>query len=156
MSPRITTSVVLGCVTSMVRHSLTEKNLMETRCRMICVAPEQGSGREGCTRGDRPRSRRVLTPRGLLGWFIVLLLSGCGASSAPSASSSSPAASGQMTAASPTPPSQEPPPSLVDACFAGGALHARSMWLRASDGVRLYGVEAGRGPTAVVLAHEGG
>ena len=44
----------------------------------------------------------------------------------------------------------------MDACFAGGALHARSMWLRASDGVRLYGVEAGRGPTAVVLAHEGG
>jgi pimeloyl-ACP methyl ester carboxylesterase len=30
------------------------------------------------------------------------------------------------------------------------------MWIRASDGVRLYAVQAGRGPTAVVLAHEGG
>jgi pimeloyl-ACP methyl ester carboxylesterase len=30
------------------------------------------------------------------------------------------------------------------------------MWFRASDGVRLYGIEAGRGPIAVVLAHEGG
>jgi hypothetical protein len=30
------------------------------------------------------------------------------------------------------------------------------MWFRASDGVRLYGVEAGRGPIEVVLAHEGG
>jgi alpha-beta hydrolase superfamily lysophospholipase len=30
------------------------------------------------------------------------------------------------------------------------------MWFRASDGLRLYGIEAGRGRTAVVLAHEGG
>ncbi len=30
------------------------------------------------------------------------------------------------------------------------------MWIRASDGVRLYAIEAGQGPTAVVLAHEGG
>jgi pimeloyl-ACP methyl ester carboxylesterase len=30
------------------------------------------------------------------------------------------------------------------------------MWFRASDGVRHYGVEAGKGPIAVVLAHEGG
>jgi alpha-beta hydrolase superfamily lysophospholipase len=30
------------------------------------------------------------------------------------------------------------------------------MWLTASDGVRLYGIEAGKGPIAVVLAHEGG
>jgi len=30
------------------------------------------------------------------------------------------------------------------------------MWFKASDGVRLYGIEAGTGRTAVVLAHEGG
>jgi pimeloyl-ACP methyl ester carboxylesterase len=30
------------------------------------------------------------------------------------------------------------------------------MWFKASDGVRLYGVESGTGGTAVVLAHEGG
>ncbi len=30
------------------------------------------------------------------------------------------------------------------------------MWFAASDGVRLYGTEAGSGRTAVVLAHEGG
>jgi len=30
------------------------------------------------------------------------------------------------------------------------------MWIRASDGVRLFAVETGDGPTAVVLAHEGG
>jgi hypothetical protein len=30
------------------------------------------------------------------------------------------------------------------------------MWSRASDGVRLYGVESGTGRTAAVLAHEGG
>ncbi len=30
------------------------------------------------------------------------------------------------------------------------------MWIRASDGVRLFAVETGDGPAAVVLAHEGG
>jgi alpha-beta hydrolase superfamily lysophospholipase len=30
------------------------------------------------------------------------------------------------------------------------------MWFAASDGVRLYGIEAGTGRTAVILAHEGG
>jgi pimeloyl-ACP methyl ester carboxylesterase len=30
------------------------------------------------------------------------------------------------------------------------------MWFRASDGVRLYGIEAGSGRTVVVLGHEGG
>jgi pimeloyl-ACP methyl ester carboxylesterase len=30
------------------------------------------------------------------------------------------------------------------------------MWFKASDGVKLYGVEAGTGRTAVVLVHEGG
>ncbi|MGH9198050.1 MAG: alpha/beta hydrolase, partial [Acidimicrobiia bacterium] len=29
------------------------------------------------------------------------------------------------------------------------------MWFRSSDGVRLFGIEAGTGRTAVVLAHEG-
>jgi alpha-beta hydrolase superfamily lysophospholipase len=30
------------------------------------------------------------------------------------------------------------------------------VWFPASDGVRLYGIEAGTGRTGVVLAHEGG
>jgi pimeloyl-ACP methyl ester carboxylesterase len=30
------------------------------------------------------------------------------------------------------------------------------MWFRASDGIRLFGIEAGMGPIALVLAHEGG
>jgi len=30
------------------------------------------------------------------------------------------------------------------------------MWFKASDGIRLYGIEAGTARTAVVLAHEGG
>jgi len=32
---------------------------------------------------------------------------------------------------------------------------AEPLWLETSDGVRLYAIEAGRGPTTVVLAHQG-
>jgi pimeloyl-ACP methyl ester carboxylesterase len=48
------------------------------------------------------------------------------------------------------------PPSLVTACgSSASALAARPLWLRTSDGVHLYAVEAGTGPTTVVLAHQG-
>ena len=47
-------------------------------------------------------------------------------------------------------------PGLTEACSSTSGLRARSMWFAASDGVRLYGIEAGTGRTAVVLAHEGG
>jgi pimeloyl-ACP methyl ester carboxylesterase len=48
------------------------------------------------------------------------------------------------------------PPSLVTACgSSASALAARPLWLRTSDGVHLYAVEAGTGSTTVVLAHQG-
>ncbi len=50
-----------------------------------------------------------------------------------------------------------PAPSLASTC-AGQSPHVAvtAAWLDTSDGVRLYSVSAGRGPTAVVLAHESG
>jgi len=48
------------------------------------------------------------------------------------------------------------PPSLKEACAATSGLAARPVWLTTSDGVRLYAVTAGRGSTAIVMAHEGG
>lgn len=57
---------------------------------------------------------------------------------------------------SPATVEQEPPPSLRDACYSTYGVKARTMWFRASDDVRLYGIESGGGDTAVVLAHEGG
>jgi pimeloyl-ACP methyl ester carboxylesterase len=48
------------------------------------------------------------------------------------------------------------PPSLVSACGSSySSLGARPVWLRASDGTRLYAIAAGAGSTAVVLAHQG-
>lgn len=47
------------------------------------------------------------------------------------------------------------PPSLADACFGDSGVRAQPLWLTASDGIRLYAIEAGHGSTAVVLAHEG-
>jgi predicted alpha/beta hydrolase len=47
------------------------------------------------------------------------------------------------------------PPSLADACGSFGGVAAKSTWLTTSDSVRLYAVEAGDGPVAVVLAHQG-
>ncbi len=48
------------------------------------------------------------------------------------------------------------PPSLVAACGDASGIKARPFWLTAADRVHLYAVEAGHGPTAVVLAHQGG
>lgn len=47
------------------------------------------------------------------------------------------------------------PPSLAAACGDAYRIAARPLWLTARDGVRLYAVEAGKGSTAVVLAHQG-
>jgi pimeloyl-ACP methyl ester carboxylesterase len=47
------------------------------------------------------------------------------------------------------------PPSLVDACGDASAIAAHPFWLRTSDGVRLYAIEAGAGSTTIVLAHQG-
>ena len=47
------------------------------------------------------------------------------------------------------------PPSLAKACGSTSGLDARSSWLKTADGVRLYMIEAGSGPTTIVLAHQG-
>jgi pimeloyl-ACP methyl ester carboxylesterase len=47
------------------------------------------------------------------------------------------------------------PPSLAKACGSTSGLDAQSAWLKTADGVRLYMIEAGSGPTTIVLAHQG-
>jgi dienelactone hydrolase len=47
-------------------------------------------------------------------------------------------------------------PPLVSECGSSPRFRARTFWLETSDRVRLYAVEAGRGATTVVLAHQGG
>lgn len=71
------------------------------------------------------------------GLVVVSVTAGCG--SGHKATSSEPAA-----------------PALKRECgsFVSG-LEARPLWLETSDGVRLYGIRAGDGPTTVVLAHQG-
>lgn len=61
---------------------------------------------------------------------------------------------GSSTAVTPT--RQTAAASVESACSSNSGVHARPMWFAASDGVRLYGIEAGTGRTAVVLAHESG
>lgn len=47
------------------------------------------------------------------------------------------------------------PPSLATACGSASGIHARALWLRTEDDVRLYAIDAGTGSVAVVLAHQG-
>jgi uncharacterized protein len=47
------------------------------------------------------------------------------------------------------------PPSLIEACGSTSGLDAQSSWLKTADGVRLHMIEAGGGPTTIVLAHQG-
>jgi len=61
-----------------------------------------------------------------------------------------------LVAAVPAGLAEEGPPSLVEACGSADTFPAQSMWLKTSDNVRLYAVDAGDGPVAVVLAHQGG
>jgi pimeloyl-ACP methyl ester carboxylesterase len=49
-----------------------------------------------------------------------------------------------------------PAPTLEQACGSTSGLRAQAHWLRTSDGVRLFMVEAGKGRTTIVLAHQGG
>lgn len=46
------------------------------------------------------------------------------------------------------------PPSLTASCGDASGVTARPFFVRTSDGVGLYSIEAGDGPTAVVLVHE--
>jgi esterase/lipase len=48
------------------------------------------------------------------------------------------------------------PPPLAAACGSTSGVIARPTWLTTDDGVRLYAIEAGRGRSTVVLAHQGG
>lgn len=53
--------------------------------------------------------------------------------------------------------SPPPAPTLASTCGTMPAgLRARTSWLRASDGTRIYSASAGSGDTVVVLAHESG
>jgi alpha-beta hydrolase superfamily lysophospholipase len=52
------------------------------------------------------------------------------------------------------PPQVPAPRSLASKCGDAGGISARPSWLRTSDGVRLYAIEAGRGSVGVVLVHE--
>jgi dienelactone hydrolase len=49
-----------------------------------------------------------------------------------------------------------PPPTLEATCGSVYKLEAKAYWLTTRDGVRLYGIEAGSGATAIILAHGGG
>jgi pimeloyl-ACP methyl ester carboxylesterase len=46
------------------------------------------------------------------------------------------------------------PRSLAAKCVQTSGVRTRPFWITTSDRVRLYAIEAGRGPTTVVLAHE--
>jgi alpha-beta hydrolase superfamily lysophospholipase len=83
--------------------------------------------------------------------LLAAAVVGCGGSSpdrAPSGGQSS------TTHATWT-PADAGPPTLRAACGTTQGLSARPLWLHTADGVRLYAVEAGTGPTTIVLAHEG-
>jgi len=60
-----------------------------------------------------------------------------------------------LAAAVLTAPAAAAPPSLADACGSSSGIEAQPVWLRTSDSVRLYAIEAGKGSTTVVLAHQG-
>jgi uncharacterized protein len=47
------------------------------------------------------------------------------------------------------------PPRLATACGSTSGIDARALWLTTDDHVRLYAIEAGTGPVAVLLAHQG-
>jgi alpha-beta hydrolase superfamily lysophospholipase len=47
------------------------------------------------------------------------------------------------------------PPSLTKACGSAAGITAQALWLTTNDRVRLYAIEAGKGTTGVVLAHQG-
>jgi len=93
-------------------------------------------------------------PRSLACLLVVVacagVLAACSLDGRPGTPPASPP--GSPTAAA----GQAAAPGLAEACSSASGLRARSMWFAASDGVRLYGIEAGTGRIAVVLAHEGG
>ena len=94
--------------------------------------------------------------RSLACWLAVVtctgVLAACSPDGRPGAPPAPPPGSSAGTAAA----GQAAAPGLVEACSSTSGVRARPLWFAASDGVRLYGIEAGTGRTAVVLAHEGG
>jgi alpha-beta hydrolase superfamily lysophospholipase len=121
---------------------------------MECVGTKLGhSGAGGSVRelGEATMTKRMLG-HVLAVAATASLLAGCSASGTAQTAQRP----DRTPSTSPTSTAQEPPPSVEDACFSTNGVKARSMWFKASDGVRLYGIESGTGGTAVVLAHEGG
>ncbi|HKD87584.1 MAG TPA: alpha/beta fold hydrolase [Streptosporangiaceae bacterium] len=94
--------------------------------------------------------------RSLVRWLVVMAWAGALAACSSNGRPETPPTSPPSSPAATTAAAQSAPPGLVEACSTTSGVRARSMWFAASDGVRLYGIEAGTGRTAVVLAHEGG
>jgi hypothetical protein len=92
--------------------------------------------------------------RPLACWLVVVACTGVLAACSPDGRPGTPPAPAPGSPAAAA--GQAAAPGLAEACSSTSGLRARSMWFAASDGVRLYGIEAGTGRTAVVLAHEGG
>jgi dienelactone hydrolase len=93
-------------------------------------------------------------PRSLACWLAVLACTGALAACSPDGRPGTPPASPPSSPAAAA--GQAGAPGLAEACSSTSGVRARSIWFAASDGVRLYGIEAGTGRTAVILAHEGG
>ena len=77
-------------------------------------------------------------------WTRALLASGVVAMSLAVAACGSPDRAGQVPK----------PRSLATKCGETAGVSARPLWLTTSDRLRLYAIEAGSGPVAVVLVHE--
>jgi pimeloyl-ACP methyl ester carboxylesterase len=93
--------------------------------------------------------------RPLLAVVIAAVLAGCGDTGTDRRASANrtPATGADATGTQES--TGDRPPDLRTACGTTDGLSSKAFWLRTSDGVRLYGVEAGGGTTTVVLAHEG-
>jgi pimeloyl-ACP methyl ester carboxylesterase len=93
--------------------------------------------------------------RPLLAVVIAVVLAGCGDTGTDRRASANrtPATGADATGTQES--TGDRPPDLRTACGTTEGLSSKAFWLRTSDGVRLYGVEAGGGTTTVVLAHEG-
>src|SRR5262249_60062800 len=91
-------------------------------------------------------SRRLSVSRGLVEALAAAaaagLLAAC-ASSSPAGPRHSSVPSPARLSASPASTVQKAPPSLTDTCYSTFGVRARPIWFKASDGVRLYGIEAG-------------
>jgi hypothetical protein len=105
------------------------------------------------SRDPTPQEEQRVRPHAaqlLLVLTIATIVSACGPS-VPQLAAGSKTPSPSPSAA----PWDGPPPALEAACGSTVALDATEKWLVTSDGVHLYAVMSGDGPTTLVLAHQG-